>query len=342
MSRINVCLGLGILLCLAGPLAADNTYRVIIKGHVTMEDGSVPPFSVLIERICSDNDVGGQPGPLTNKKGEWVWNLEIDPTNTRSCFFRVSHAGWISNRLDAQALNVTSRATTLELPPLVISPKIPDPYLISITNDNIPAKAKSSIKAAMKALDDSNYREAATQLEAAVGTGRKFAEGWHALGIVDERLERPKQAREAYQHAIDDDPKMLTAYVTLTRLCLQTKDWDCAAKNADELLKLDKKQLYPEIYLHQAVARYEMKDLDGALSSVQESIKLDTTHKRPREEYVLGRILEAKGDINGAREHMSKYLQMDNKAGDLDAVRAHIENLGKAAANSSEPNLEYF
>jgi hypothetical protein len=63
--------------------------------------------------------------------------------------------------------------------------------------------------------------------------------------------------------------------------------------------------------LHRAFALYALKDLDGALASVEEVLKLDPQHKRPREEYVLGRVLKAKGDTAGAQEHMAQYLKLD-------------------------------
>jgi len=87
------------------------------------------------------------------------------------------------------------------------------------------------------------------------------------------------------------------------------------------------------------VVRYELKDLPGAEMSAQEAVRLDTYHKTPRAEFVLGRILEAKGDTNGAREHISKYIELDPKAPDLAMVKAYLENLGKGAAGP-EPALE--
>jgi tetratricopeptide (TPR) repeat protein len=118
-------------------------------------------------------------------------------------------------------------------------------------------------------------------------------------------------------------------------LCLKTKDWTGAAKAADALIKADPKKTYPEIYLHQAVARYALKDLDGAAASVQEAIQ----RKIPRAEYVFGRILEAKGDAAGAREHISKYLELDKNTPDAELIRAHLQNVGKPDAAGPEPEL---
>jgi tetratricopeptide (TPR) repeat protein len=93
--------------------------------------------------------------------------------------------------------------------------------------------------------------------------------------------------------------------------------------------------------LDRAVALYKLKDLDGALTGVKEALKLDPQHKRLLEEYVLGRILEAKGDAAGAREYMAPYLKLDPAPADVDLVRGHLENLGKqTGASGVEPDLE--
>ncbi len=332
-----VLLGAGLLM--NEPATAD-TYQVILMGKVTMEDGSPPPFTVGIEQVCSDVQ-GSAPGPITNKKGEYIWRMEFDPVSrTRSCWIQASHPGYTSSRVDSSAINVTSHDPTFTLPPLVISPAIPDPYVMIDSENNLPGKAKGPFKAAMKAVDAGNAAEAGRQLEAAAEAAPKAAQVWHALGVVDEQLQKLAEARKAYEHAVQVDPKMLVAYVTLTRVCLKTKDWQCADKTADAMIKADTKHLYPEIYLHRAVALYELKDLGAAEASVHEAIRLDPAHKRPREEYVLGRILEAKGDLAGAREHISKYLELDKAPADGDLVRGHLQNMGKPEGKDIEPELE--
>lgn len=313
--------------------AAAEVYPLIVKGKVTMADGSPPPFTVGIERVCSDLQ-GSAPGPITNKNGEYTWRMDVDPLRTRSCVIRATHTGYTSTSIDISGLNgYTSTTTTLDT--IIITGQASDPYAIIAKESSIPGGASKPWKAAMKALDTSNFQEAATQMQAAVTAAPKFAIGWHALGVVDERLEKLTEARDAYQHAIDTDPKMFAAYITLTRLSIKTKNWDAAAKTADSLIKLDSKKSFPEIYLHQAVARYALKDLDGAAASAQEAMKA----RIPRAEYVYGRILEAKGDATGAREHISKYLEIDKKAPDAPLIRARLDNLGKSAPGISEPEL---
>ena len=102
---------------------------------------------------------------------------------------------------------------------------------------------------------------------------------------------------------------------------------------------MDTKKTFPELYMHQAAARYGTKDLAGAQSAAEEAIKLDHVHKRS--EYILGRILEAKGDLAGAKEHMAKYVQLAPDAADIDLVQKHLDLLGKPEAASVEPDLEF-
>jgi Tfp pilus assembly protein PilF len=320
-------------------MAMADTYPVIVMGTVTMEDGSPPPFSVAIERICTPS-FGDAPGPVTNKKGQWEWRLEIDAFASRSCVFRASHHGYVSTTIDASNLNLQSHDTTLKVPPLVIAAVTADPYTIHLEGDEIPRHAKGPFEKALKALDARQYDDAIRDLQAAVAAAPKFAEGWHALGVVYDTREMAPQARDAYAHAIEADPKALPSYVTMARLCIKTRDWQCALENSDRLIKLDTKHIYPEIYVHRAVAEYELKNLAAAEESAQEAIQLDKRHKYPRAEYVLGRTLEAKGDINAAREHMQKYLELEPTAKDAEAVQSHMLALGKPDKAATEPELE--
>src|SRR6185312_3664876 len=100
------------------PVMAE-VYPLIIKGKVTMPDGSPPPFTVGIERVCSDGQ-GSAPGPVTDKKGEYLWRMDVDPLRSRACFIRATHTGYTSTTIDISALNgYTNTTTTLET--LIIS-----------------------------------------------------------------------------------------------------------------------------------------------------------------------------------------------------------------------------
>lgn len=325
------------LFCTVQTARAD-VYPVIVTGKVVMADGSPPPFVASIERECTD--FSQYIGPQTDKKGVWIWRLDIDLYEERSCFFRAHHDGYTSTEIDASDINTNYLDKTVHVPDIMLMPKVPDPWTIHMSGDNFPAKARPPFDKAIKALDTQDFDDAIIDFRVAVETAPKFAQAWHALGVVYDKTGKPELAREAFTKAIAADPKLLTGYFTLAQTCLELKDWKCAAGNADRLIALDVKRLYPGIFLHQAVARFQLKDLAGAEQSARQTIELDPKHTYSRVEWVLGRILEEKGDLDGARTHMMKYLELDPTAPDAELVQAHMQALGKPEAKDINPDLE--
>jgi tetratricopeptide (TPR) repeat protein len=320
------------------PAAAEN-YPLIIRGKVVMTDGTPPPIRVAVERYCSDG-FGSAPGPLTDKNGEYLWRMNVDPMRSRACVIRATHAGYTSSSIDISALN-GYLSTTITLDPIIISSPADDPYTISMSESNMPIRAKSELKAALKALDTRNYPEAVSQFRKATEDAPKYAPGWHALGVVLDHQDALKESREAFEKAIESDSRFIPAYILLVHTCSKLKDWDCVVKTADALSKADKKKNYPDVCFHRAVAHYKLNDLDQAAANVQEAMRLDPMHRISRAEYVYGRILEAQGDINGAREHMSKYLDLDKNVPDREIIQLHIKDLGSPVPAGREPELDF-
>ncbi len=338
MTRTAIVAALLTCICGVFEAAIQDVQKVIIRGKVTMKDGSALPKAVGIERVCSDPQ-RSKPGPLTDKQGHYVWQLQVDPFRADQCYLRAILEGYESTRINISNLS-GYLSTTADLMPLTLMPRVPDPYIIVSGDDSkVPSKARGPWRTAMKAVDSNNLTEAVQQLQSAVAAAPKFAAGWHTLGIVLDSQGKTDEAKQAYQQAIESDPSMPAPYVTLTRIYLKAKDWPSAAKTADALIKKDTKSTYPEIYLHQAVARFEMKDLAGAEASAKEAIRAGRKIKVWRAEYVLGRIFETKGDLDGARDHISRYLEMDPDAPDAAQIRAYLTAIGKPAAGSP-PALE--
>ncbi len=322
------------------PVAA-NTTTIIMKGTITMIDGSVPPKGVGLQRLCSDG--GSAPGPLADKQGKFTWTQDLDPMVQRACWIEATLEGFSSTRFEIGSISLATFTGSgiLNLPTFVLSPKDSGELsnVIMPAESSVPGKAANAWKAMEKSLKADNEKEAITHLQEAVQAAPKFAEGWNLLGALLERNHTPEKARDALQHAIDNNPKMLSPYLRLARVCDEMSDWDGAVKAADSLLKADKRY-YPEVYLHQAIARVGLKDLAGAESSINTELMLDASHKYPRAEYVLGRILQGKGDLDGARDHINNYLKIDPGVQDSSQIKVLLEYLGKPGAPAIETGLE--
>ena len=91
-----------------------------------------------------------------------------------------------------------------------------------------------------------------------------------------------------------------------------------------------------------SAASYNLHKYDEALASAREAQKLDTAHKFPKVEQLLGLILYQKKDYAGAAEQMRKYLLLAPDAPDAGQVKQQVAELerflGKEAkATADQP-----
>jgi VWFA-related protein len=321
-------------------MADANT--LLMRGKVVMEDGSPPDRSIGIERFC--HDTGGQREAQTDKKGNYLWVMEINPLSYRSCVLRATMSGYESTVIEVADFNWS---TDPNLPPLVLRRReagSSDESTNIFYQEGVPLAARTAWNNAQKLSQKKNWRGAEHELRAAVQAAPKFTSGWYALGLACSNQNKPTEARDAFQRVVELDPKSLEAYLLLARASVAAKDWGTTEKAAASLIKEDTKQRYPEIYLHQATARFYLNDLDGAEASARAGIRMDRRREAPRTEYVLGVVLETKRDYAGAREHLLQYLALDAKASDAAEVRSRIENLGRprpaTPGNDAPPRLE--
>jgi Tetratricopeptide repeat len=330
-------------LALVPPAAAD-TYTVIMQGNVVMVDGSPPPKTAGIERVCSDLQ-GSAPGPITDKKGHYLWRQDLDPMLTRVCYIQATLAGFISTRIDISNVSLSTfvgSSNEKTMPDLVLSPRDSGDAqnVVLIPESGAPGKARPLYKAALLALDANNTEEGIKQLRLAVQAVPKFADGWNILGALYERQMMFQEARDALQHALEANPKLVSPYLRIARISNKLGDWDAATKAEDALLRVDKR-FYPEIYLQQAITRTELKDYAGAEQSAKTALDLDPKHLHVnRAEYVLGRIALEKGDLAAAKQHIASYISLDPTAPDIEKIQVQLDNLGSKDTEVLKISLE--
>lgn len=337
----SLCLAAGLATFL--PIAKADYYTLIIEGKVMMLDGSPPLRTVGIERQCTDINASGS-GPTADKKGHYTWKMDIDPENTRVCYLRANLPGFTSNQVYLDKINLADfqQNKVVEVPDLVLSPRDTGEAnrTSMISDDEVPGKAKTPYKAALKALETKNQDEGINQMKLAVVAVPKFADGWNILGSLYEQKRMLMEARDALQHAIDANPKLISPYLRLARVCNKLGDWAAATKNEDVLLKMDDR-FYPEAYLQQGITRLEMKNVAGAEESLNKAMTLDVAHKlAARAEYVLGMVAVSKGDVAGAKAHIANYMKMDPTTPDIERIQNQLDSLGTKDAPDFHITLE--
>jgi tetratricopeptide (TPR) repeat protein len=114
-------------------------------------------------------------------------------------------------------------------------------------------------------------------------------------------------------------------------ISLRDKNWRDAADTAQRALKLDPFD-FPQAYLFSAIANYNLKNLDAAEKSAREGQKIDTQHRYPKLEHVLGVLLAEKQDFPAAAEHMRSYLKFAPEAQDAGIVKKQLTEIEKLSS----------
>jgi len=325
-----------ILLCLESLQGAD----VFLHGKVALDDGS-PPGRVGIEKVCTDSN-GALPVANTNAKGEFTLKITIEEANlvsfNRSCVLRASLKGYRSTTIEFSDWRLFQDPN---LTPITLVKLSTNPTVDVFNDTRVPARAFRAWTKAGKAAQANHWSEAERDLRAALQADPRFAQGWHALGAVLKNQQKLDDARDAERRAVELNPKLLPAYLMLARYDVEAKDWPGAQQAAAALLQIDTKHRYLEAYIHQAIARFQLKDAAAAEASIQEAIRLDRKRDFPRAEYILGMILESRRDLDGARQHMRKYLDLEPKASDAADVRSRLAKVGSAPVTEIAAEMEH-
>lgn len=340
----------------AGTLGSGRTGPMLLTGKVVLNDGTVPSEPVRIERVCSDRG-GGRPHPegYTDSKGRFSITLgqeqdimpDASETQSRADSIGSGSINGISQTelmtcdLRAVLPGFTSDAISLATHRYLDNPDVGTIVLHRMENvEGLTVSATSALapkdarKAYEKGLEDARKAkpdDAQKQFEKAVAVYPKYAAAWFQLGVLYEQSDHIDDARKAYTQAIAADSNYINPYERLYLLGAKEQKWKDVAQTSDRVLHLNPYD-FPGAYYFNAIANFELGNLDAAEKSGREAVKLDKTHQNPRTNYVLGIILAKKGQFAPAAECLRAYLQAAPDAKDADTVRQQLAQLEKAAS----------
>lgn len=333
---------------------------IFLSGKVVMDDGSVPPPNIPIQRVCNNNP---RTMTWTDSKGhfsfQWGQTLGVigdasEPgySNDSSNPFNstpLSRSGGFGNsglntsmmgcELRANAAGFRSETVNLMNRRAMDNPDVGMIVLhrianvegtsISATSFNAPKDAQKAYQKGLQSLGKSKPDDAAKEFERAVALYPRYANAWIDLGRTRLQQHSVEPAREAFLKAIEADGKLVDAYAQLGMLAAQQQNWSDAVHYVDQALHLDPVD-YPQLWFVDAVANYNVKNLDVAEKSAREAQKLDSGHRNPRTDQLLGLILVQKQDAAGAAEAFRSYLKFAPNAPDLDQIKAQLAQLDAA------------
>jgi tetratricopeptide (TPR) repeat protein len=330
----------------------DTSRQIYLSGSVRLGDGTIPPASVVIERVCgtvvkpeayTDSKgnfsfvVGGQNPPVFedasvqgSTRGSGQQN-GVDPRSLTGCQIRANLAGFTSDSIN---LGFRQPLDDPEIGVIHIHRlENVEGYTYSITTALAPKDAQ---KAYAKGLDDikkTKWPDAEKSLSKAVELYPKYATAWYDLGRVYQQEKKLDDANRAHLEAIKIDPKFISPYGNLATIAAAQQKWSDVDQYTSKMLKLNP-YVAPDFYFYSAVANFNLHNMDLAEQRARDAAKIDTQHNIPRINHLLGIILAQKGDYPPAVENMRLYLKYSPNANDADTVKQQLAEIEKALAEN--------
>jgi tetratricopeptide (TPR) repeat protein len=338
---------------------------VFFFGDVLLEDGSVPPDSVLIQRVCRGRVIfaartdprghfsfsvegtagnavptdASQPGAQAPDTGKALNGSSSQYTNPitsalQDCELQAILAGFRveSVRLAVHSTSDAGRIGTLFLHPLSRAGAL----TVSVTTAAAPANARRAYEKGLEAASNQKWDAAADEFTKAVTIYPKYAIAWYQLGRA--RLSRNEMAgaMEAWNEARKQDPKYVSPYQSLAAVADRQQDWTASEEYSREWFQLDPED-FPAAYLFNAVANARLNRIEAAESAARGGLRVDKDRRLPRLNFVLGLILMQKQQYAEAVKCFQAYLELAPDAHDAAAVREQLMKLEQGAA-AGRPN----
>jgi tetratricopeptide (TPR) repeat protein len=282
---------------------------------------------------------GGSMGSMGGRSGRGISERDL-----MGCELRASLAGYRSEivNLSGRRMMDNPDVGTIILKPLANV----EGKTFSMTSALAPKDAKKAYEKGMDLLKKRKGPEALKEFEKATAAYPKYAVAWHQLGMLHEADKRAEDARKAYQQSVAADSRFVKPYLQLAGLALNDQKWQALADTTDRIIRLDPVD-FPQAYLFNAFANYNLQKYEEAEQSAREAVKRDERHRWPKAQHLLGILLAMKDDYAGAVDNIKGYLKFAPNAGDADTVKKQLSDFEKrlttvdaAAQTPQEPKQQ--
>jgi tetratricopeptide (TPR) repeat protein len=304
---------------------AKTRPEVLIAGRVRVQDGSPPPHATIIQCSC-----GGAPRNVgyTDPSGNFTVQLgnrnpggladitnpsldgepSLTSANMNQCELTAVLSGFSSSRLILSS--VDTGVGEVNVGTIILAPSsTAHEFTISAADYAAPDKARKEFDAGRKEEKKGKWASAREKLLRALSIYSRFPLAWVELGRVQIKENDIESARTSFRNALNVDSRLVTPYAELAVIEAQAKNWPAVAENTSHVLELDPVSL-PQFWFLNAVANYNAGKFDSAEKSALRGITLDSSHRMPEMEYILGLVLGAKKHYEQAAMHIRSFLQL--------------------------------
>jgi Flp pilus assembly protein TadD len=336
----------------------DTTPRpLFLAGSVRLADGTVPPDAVLVERVCNGRVF---PEGYTDSKGNFSFQVGGQPSigfADASVGSTSPFDGFGSTETGGPQRNVSPRDLTgceirgnlagfqSSTIMLTFRQALDDPdigvihlrrmgnvegFTFSATTAAAPKDARNAYEKGLGNAKKQKWTDAERDLQKAVQIYPRYAVAWYELGRVYQQQKKFEDAGRAQNEAIKIDPKFISPYGQLAFIAAVQSKWDDVVTYSSQFMKLNP-DVTPDIYFYSAVAHLNLQKLDVAEDHARQAATLDTAHRNPRINHLLGVVLAQTQKYQEAAENLRLYLKLSPGAPDAASVNQMLAELDNAA-----------
>jgi len=180
---------------------------------------------------------------------------------------------------------------------------------------------QKKLRQASKLAAQGDFSGSARLYEEAVGAGAQ-PDAWDALGLLYLYLGKKEKAYQAFEKAIEKDPKYLLSYAHLGSAYLDQRQYKEVAAVASRALLIDSGWLTGHAYLAEALAAEG--NFEAALRSA-EAASQAAQGRAPWPHLILAKIHWARRDCASARRHLERHLALNTTARALPEMAKSLE-----------------
>jgi TolB-like protein/DNA-binding winged helix-turn-helix (wHTH) protein/tetratricopeptide (TPR) repeat protein len=283
----------------AGVLAAQAELARSVSGAIHAQLALAPPATPPLPARPIDPRVRE-----AHLKGRYFLNHVTEEDRTRALAFFQQALAIDPAHAPSHAGAADYYILTDSLPPTVAVPRAREHVTKALELDDTLADAHASL-GFLHYYADWDWASAERELRRALelDPGHTRARRWYAMYLA--AMGRHTDAREQIGLVLDVDPVSLATLDSAAQVWLHGRDAGRLIEQSDRILELHPSSAL--VYEHQASARILTGDLEGALESLAEGLRL--TGRDPLFLMLLAHAQGALGDTAGARRTQDEIIQ---------------------------------
>ncbi len=338
---------------------ADPVTTAYLSGSVRLADGSLAPKETVVELMC-----GGFPRATdqVGPKGEFDIELSGRGVGLADATQSSGRAAGVPAANHLGVVNLTNCIVRAELPghqsseiqlgtrSMFDNPDVGELVLtraegvyghaISPSIARAPKKAVQHYQWATKEASKprSNVQKMAARLESAVTVDPSFADAWHLLGLVRERLGHFERALDAYRQALAADPFLYPVYARIVPLLVDEGDLAGTIKMGEKGLEMNAN--LDDVRFLVSGAYLRTGENEACIEKALELVDRGATSTYPQAHQLLGAAYANTGRFQPSASHFRQFLELSPDATAADAIRKQLyewEQMGVITPETDVP-----